>query len=70
MGDADLLKQCLAVGFSTRNLQSTGKRGFRDGTDTVTTHGHCVLETDLAQWTDSVFKIEYTAKCKSYKQAF
>ena len=42
----------LAIYSSTRSLQSTGKRGFRDGTDTHTTHGHCDLETESAQWAD------------------
>ena len=38
----------LAIHSLTRNLQSTGKRGFHDGTHTHTTDGHCDLETESA----------------------
>ena len=46
----------LAICSLTRSLQSTGKRGFCDGTHTPPTHGHCNLETELAQcqWGNSV----------------
>ena len=44
----------LAIHPLTRGLQSTGKRGFRDGTHKSPTHGHCDFETDSAQWADSV----------------
>ena len=46
----------VAISPSTTGLQSTGKRGFRDGTHkyTHTTDGHGNLETDSAQWDDSV----------------
>ena len=44
----------LAIRSSTRIFQSTGKRGFLDGTNTPPTHGHRDLETELAQVADSV----------------
>ena len=33
-----------------QSLQSTGKRGFGNGTHRHTTHGHCDLETESVQW--------------------
>ena len=44
----------LAMSSSTRSLQSTGMQGFRDDTDTHTTDGHRNLESESAQWADSV----------------
>ena len=48
----------LAIRSSTRSLQSTEKRGFRDQTQTHThthtTDGHRDLETELAERADSV----------------
>ena len=42
----------------TRNLLATGKRVFHDGTNKHThthmNHGHCNLETELAQSANSV----------------
>ena len=43
----------LVICSSTRSGQSTGKRGFCDGTDTDT-HTQHNLETESAQWADSV----------------
>ena len=55
----------LAIRSSNGSLQSTGKRGFRDGTyrHTDTTHGHCKLETELAQWADSLKKLHVEQPC-------
>ena len=56
----------LVISSSTRSLQSTGKLGFRDGTHRHThkTDGHRDLETELAQWEDSV---KSTPKAKLLK---
>ena len=52
----------LAIHSSSRSLQSSGKRVFRDGTDrqidTHTTDGHSDLETESAQRADSVKSLD------------
>ena len=53
----------LAIHSSTRSLQSTWKQVFRDGTDTnIKDSRHCDLETESAQWANSV-KIINKWKC-------
>ena len=56
----------LAIRSSTGILQSTGKRIFRDGTQTYRqmTEKHCNLETKSAKWANSV-KIPHTGDTES-----
>ena len=44
----------LATRSSTRSLQSTGNQGFHSSTHTQTTDGHRDLETESAQWANSL----------------